>query len=460
MREFLNQRTGAVALSVVTSALLISLKVAVGLYSGSVSIISEAIQSGADLLAALIAFFAVRGAARPPDESHPYGLGKLENLAATVEAMMIFAASGLIIYEASRRLYFGAVIVNVDWGIGVMVFSSVADFLVSRHLFGVARRTESPAIAAEAWNLATDIYAAAAVVIGLVIVRVTGIKAFDPLVGIGVALIILKTAWNLARGGIADLLDESLPAGDLSKIRGVLDGHRRMFSTVRTMRTRRAGGRRLVYIALQFPPTVSMADAHAVTEHLEQEIRAVYPGSTVTVEAEAPPTIDSPENVIESVERVARLLGLPVHHLNAYASDRRFNISLHLEVDPALSLAEAHALATRLEDELRREIPQLGRVDSHIEPASRQIQPDQEVARAREQIEVALRDVTTQMALVHGVHDIQVHLHGGNLVISLHCTIDGQVPIGAAHHVGEEIDQGLRSRVPNVESVLVHTEPE
>jgi cation diffusion facilitator family transporter len=460
MLAYLNQRTGAVALAVVSNALLISLKIAVGLYTGSVSIISEAIQSGTDLLAALIAFVAIRGAAKPPDESHPYGLGKLESLAATIEALMIFTAAGLIIYEASRRLYYGAVIGNVDWGIGVMAFSSVADFFVSRHLFRVARRTESPAIAAEAWNLATDIYAAIAVIIGLVLVRVTGLKAFDPLVGIGVALFILKTAWNVARGGIADLLDESLPSGDQNKIRAVLAGHRQMYSTVRTMRTRRAGGRRLVYIALQFPPTVSMADAHAVTEHLEEEIRTLYPGSSVTVEAEAPPSFDSTENVIESVERVARRLGLPVHQISAYASDRRFHVSLHLEVDSALSLVQAHSLATRLEDELRREIPLLARVDSLIEPASRQVQPDQEQARARAQVEAALQDLTGQIPHVRGVHDIQVRLNGGNLVISLHCTLDGRVPIGEAHRVGDEIAQAVKSKLPNVESVLVHTEPQ
>lgn len=460
MIEYLNQRTGAVALSIVLSALLISFKVAVGLYTGSVAIISEAIQSGTDLIAAVIAFVAIRGAAKPPDATHPYGHGKFESLAATIEALLIFGAAALIIYESARRLYYGAVIENVDWGIGIMLFSAGSDFIVSRHLFRVARRTESPAIEAEAWNLATDLYAAFAVVIGLFIVRVTGIQAFDPIVGIGVALLILRTAWNVARGGIGDLVDESIPEMDQSKIREILDGHSRMFSAVRTMRTRRAGGRRLVYIALEFPPTVSMADAHAVTEHLERDIRMVYPGSTVTVEAEAPPIMDSSESVIETAERVARRLGLPVHHLNAYTSDRRYHVSLHLEVDPTLSLAQAHALATSLEDELRREIPLLARVDSHIEPSAPRVQTDREHTLARAEVEAALSDLTGMTPAIRGVHDLQVRSNGGKLIISLHCALDGGVPIEEAHHVGDEIAEGLKSRLPNVESVLVHTEPQ
>jgi cation diffusion facilitator family transporter len=460
MLEYLNQRTGAVTLSVVSNTTLIVLKIVIGVYTGSVSIISEAIHSSTDLLAAIIAFFAIRSAVRPPDEQHPYGHGKLESLAATVEALLIVAAAGLITFEAARRLYYGAVIENVEWGIGVMAFSSAVNFAVSRHLFRVAQRTESPALSADAWHLATDLYTALGVGIGLVIVRLTGIKAFDPLVAIGVALFILKAAWDIARGALADLLDESLPESNQARIRAVLDAHRQLYSNVRVMRTRRAGGGRRVYVALEFPPTVSMADAHAVTEHLEQEIRVIYPGSSVTVEAEAPSSAETPGNAIETVERVARRLGVPVHHVSAYASDGRFNLSLHLEVDPALSLADAHSLATRLEDELRREIPRLARVDTHIEPSSRQVQPDQEQVRARAQVQAALQEMAEHIPQVRGVHDIQVRTSEGNLTVSLHCALDGSVSIGEAHRISDEIVEGLKHRLPQVQSVLVHTEPQ
>lgn len=459
MINYLNHRTGAVALSVASNSVLIVAKIAVGLVTGSVSIISEAIHSSTDLLAALIAFFAIRSAAKPPDETHPYGHGKLESLAATIEALMIVSAAGLIVFEAARRLYYGTVIENVDWGIAVMALSSAADFAVSRHLFRVARRTESPAIAAEAWNLSTDIYSAIAVCLGLIAVRVTGVKAFDPLVAIGVALFIFKAALDIGRGGIADLMDESLPTGDQNKIVAVLEAHRPLYSSIRTMRTRRAGGRRLVYVALQFPPTISMSDAHTVTEHLEHEIRKLYPTSTVTVEAEAPTQDASRENVVEAVERVARRLGLPIHHIGAYSTNRRFNVSLHLEVDPSLSLEEAHTLATRLENELRREIPNLARVDTHIEPALREVQPSREETLALAQVQAALLELSKQIPHVKEVHDIQVRQDGGKLVVSLHCALDGAIPIAEAHRVGDEIAEGLKGKLPIVQSVLVHTEP-
>ncbi len=460
MLRFLNERTGAVTLSIVSNTTLIALKIAIGVYTGSVSILSEAIHSSTDLIAALIAFFAIRSAVRPPDEGHPYGHGKLESLAATIESLLIVAAAGLIIYEAARRLYYGAVIENVEWGIAVMAFSSAANFAVSRHLFRVAQRTESPALAADAWHLATDLYTAMGVGLGLVVVRITGIKAFDPLVAIGVALFILRAAWNIARGAMADLLDESLPASEQARIRAVLDAHRQLYSGVRVMRTRRAGGVRRIYVALEFPPTVSMADAHAVTEHLEDEIRRVYPSSSVTVEPEAPTQAETRETAIEAVERVARRLGAPVHHVGAYASNGRFNVSLHLEVEPSLSLAEAHTLATRLEEELRREIPRLARVDTHIEPVSRQVQPDLEQARARAQVEAALKEMAEHIPQVRGVHDIQVRWNEGNMTVSLHCALDGSVPIGEAHRISDEIVKELKRRLPQVKSVLVHTEPQ
>ncbi len=460
IRNYLNQRTGAVTLSILSNTTLILLKIIIGVYTGSVSIISEAIHSSTDLIAAIIAFFAIRTAARPADANHPYGHGKAESLAAAVEALLIFLAAGLIIYEAARRLYYGEwAIENLDWGIGVMVFSSAANFIVSRHLFNVARRTESPALAADAWHLATDLYTALGVSLGLVVVRLTGIHAFDPLVAIGVALFIVKAAWDITRGAIADLLDESLPAGDMAKIRAVLDAHRPEYANVRVLRARRAGGGRRIYIALEFPPTVSMLDAHAVTEQLEREIQKVFRDSSVIVEAEAPPKQPASETVTEAVERIARRLNLPVHHITVYTAPNHFDVSLHVEVDESLSLDQAHELATRLEEELHRELPGLERVDTHIEPATRGTLPDEDPTRARARVEALLHEMEEELPPVRGAHDIEVRRNEGKLNVSLHLTLKGDVPIAEAHHLSGEIEARLKRQVPNIQSVLVHTEP-
>ncbi len=461
MLSYLNQRNGAVVLSILSNTTLILLKIAIGLYTGSVSIISEAIHSSTDLLAAIIAFFAIRTAARPADENHPYGHGKAESLAAGVEALLIFLAAGLIVYEAARRLYLGSwEVENLDWGIAVMAFSSAANFVVSRHLFRVAKRTGSPALAADAWHLATDLYTALGVGLGLVIVRLTGIEAFDPLIAIGVAFFIVKAAWDITRGAMADLLDERLPASDESKIQAVLDANRSLFSRIRVLRSRRAGSERRIYIALEFPPSVSMSDAHTITERLEHEISQVLPGSSVIVEAEAPPKEQTPETVLETVERVARRLDIPVHHIRVSSANGQFMVSLHLEVDETLSLEAAHLEATRLEEELRRELPDLARVDTHIEPTPRQALPEQDYGRTRERIAAVIQEMEEELPAVRGVHDIQVRRNDGKLNISLHCALAGEVPITQAHHISSEIEARLRQEFPNIQNVLVHTEPQ
>ncbi len=458
IREFLSRRNGAVGLSIFSNTVLILFKIVIGLYTGSVSIISEAIHSSTDLLAAVIAFVAIRTAARPADANHPYGHGKAESVAAAVEALLIFVAAGLIIYEAVGRLLRGAAVENLGWGIAVMFLSSAVNWAVSEHLFRVARRTESPAIAADAWHLRTDLYTAFGVGVGLLVVRLTGIMAFDPLIAIAVAFFILKAAWDIVRGAMADLLDESLPESEEAKIRQVLEANQGSYSRVRVMRTRRGGGSRRIYIALEFPPSVSMADAHTITENLEGQIRQLFPAANVIVEAEAPPA-ETPETVIQTIERVARRLAIPIHHIRAYKSDNHFYASLHLEVDKSLSLDAAHERASLLEEELRREIPLLARIDTQIEPGGQEAAADQDQAYAATQVASSLRELARQEPAVEGVHDIQVRRDDGKLSVSLHCALSGQVPIGEAHRISSEIEARVRQELPDVQSVVVHTEP-
>ncbi len=459
--QYFNTRSGAATLSLASNSILIVMKIAVGLFTGSVSVISEAIHSSTDLLAAIIAFFAIRSAAKPADANHQYGHAKAESLAAGIEAVLIFLAALFIIYEAARRLYFGAVVINLDWAIAVMAISSGINFVVSRHLYRVAQKTGSPALAADAYHLSTDLYTALGVGVGLLIVRVTGLPAFDPLIAIGVSLFIVKGAWEITRGSMADLLDESLPEVDEGRIRAILNAHRGLYSNLRVMRTRRAGGGRHAYVALEFPPSVSLSDAHAVTEHLESEIQQVFPGASVVVEPESPSSpAPTTETIVEMVYRIARQLPVPIHHVGAYASNDRFNVKLHLEVDDSLSLAQAHALATRLEDELRREIPSLARVDTHIEPTRREALPDEEQMRAHAQIQHSLDQVIARLPQVRGVHDIEVRRNNGNLNVSLHAALDGSIPIGEAHRLCDELEAQLKRELPQVQTVLVHTEPQ
>jgi divalent metal cation (Fe/Co/Zn/Cd) transporter len=279
-------------------------------------------------------------------------------------------------------------------------------------------------------------------------------------VAIGVAVFIVKAAWNITRGALSDLLDESLPAADEARIRSVLEAHRDLYSSVRVMRTRREGGRRHVYVALEFPPSVSMSDAHTIAEDLEHQIHKLYPAATVIVEAEAPSrAADSPESIAEQIQRIARRLDMPVHHVVVYQESAGYEASLHLEVDARLSLTEAHRLATELEEELHREIPALARVDTHIEPARTQALPQQPPANDRTRIQAALDTMQEQLPQVRGIHDIDVQRNDSILTVSMHLPLAGSVPIAEAHRICGEIEAELRRELPDVQSVIIHTEP-
>ena len=221
--DFIDKRKSSVALlSVTSNTALVLLKLTVGIVIGSVSVISEAIHSGVDLLAAVIALFAVRTSGKPADTEHPFGHGKVENISGTVEALLIFLAAGWIIFEAVKKLRNPEPLEDVSWGVAVMTVSSAANILVSRSLFKVGKETDSVALQADAWHLRTDVYTSAGVMAGLAIIWIgklvlpgTDLDWVDPVAAIGVALLIIKAAYKLTVESSRDLLDVSLPKDEV-----------------------------------------------------------------------------------------------------------------------------------------------------------------------------------------------------------------------------------------------------
>ena len=212
--DSIDKRKSSVALlSVASNTILVLLKLTVGIIIGSVSVISEAIHSSVDLLAALIALFAVRTSGKPADAEHPFGHGKVENISGTVEALLIFLAAGWIIFEAVKKLKDPEPLEEVGWGVAVMMVSSAANILVSKALFKVGKETDSVALQADAWHLRTDVYTSAGVMAGLAIIWIgrivlpgTDLNWVDPVAAIGVALLIIKAAYQLTVESARDLL--------------------------------------------------------------------------------------------------------------------------------------------------------------------------------------------------------------------------------------------------------------
>ncbi|HEY3283124.1 MAG TPA: cation diffusion facilitator family transporter, partial [Armatimonadota bacterium] len=271
--------------SILSNSFLILLKVVVGSLSGSVSIVADALHSGADLLAALVAFFTVRQSHKPPDQDHPYGHGKFENVSGVVEALLILPASGWIAVEAIQKLRHGGELSHVYLGIGLMAFSAVLNWGVSSKLHRVARETESPALEADAVHLQTDIYSSLAVVFGLGLVRLTGVQAMDPLLALVVATMMVKMAWDLMKPSVEVLVDRGLPEEEVRRVEEVLRRDERILG-FHQLRTRRSGGTRLVDVHVQLDDDLSLRAAHRVTEEVEDEIRRELPNTQVMVHTE------------------------------------------------------------------------------------------------------------------------------------------------------------------------------
>jgi len=279
-------KTSAAGLSVISNTLLILLKVVAGILSGSVSIIAEAIHSGFDLMAAGIAFFSLRIASRPADREHPFGHGKVENVSGTIEAGLIFVAAAFIIYEAIKRIIAGAVIEYLGIAIAVMAVSVVVNILVSRRLLRIARETDSIALEADGRHLSTDVYTSLGVLAGLIVVRFTGLNILDPIIALGVALYILKMAYDLIRRAFPPLIDVRLPEEEEALIASCISEHFGMLVGFHELRTRKAGSERYIELHMVVARDASIEKAHKLCDHLEEDIKSKLANAHVTIHVE------------------------------------------------------------------------------------------------------------------------------------------------------------------------------
>lgn len=280
-------------ISVLSNAILVAGKLAVGLIIGSVSIMSEAIHSGVDLLAAVIALFSVSTSSLPPDRNHPFGHGKVENISGTIEAVLIFAAAGWIIFEAVKKISNPQPIDTISWGVLIMLISSVVNALVSEMLFKVGRETDSVALQADAWHLRTDVYTSAGVMLSLLAIWAGGflfpgtdLNWLDPAAAIAVALLIIKAAYRLTVDSARDLMDVQLPDEEESWIGQLIREHSPDVHGYHRLRTRKSGHYRFVEFHLKVDPQMSVEASHLITEDLSRHIEDRFPETSVTIHIE------------------------------------------------------------------------------------------------------------------------------------------------------------------------------
>jgi cation diffusion facilitator family transporter len=279
-------KSGALKLSITTATTLTLIKIVVGLLTGSISILAEALHSLIDLAAAVIAFISVRIADKPADEGHPFGHGKAENISGTIEALLIFSAAILIINEAVRKIITGENLERVEFGIGIMAFASVANFLVSRRMLKVARATDSIAVEADARHLTTDILTSASVMTGLILIKITGFTLLDPIVALGVAVMIIRIAYSVLQRSFSGLIDVRLPKVEEDEIIATIKEHTSQLTGFHEVRTRKSGSQRFIEFHLMLPKNASVEEAHKMCDHLEEDLNNRLPNSNITIHVE------------------------------------------------------------------------------------------------------------------------------------------------------------------------------
>ncbi|KGP76749.1 cation transporter [Desulfosporosinus sp. Tol-M] len=301
----MGEKTQVASLSVASNTLLTLAKVVIGLASGSVSILSEGIHSGIDLLAAFIALFAVRESGKPADSRHAYGHGKIENVSGTIEAALIFVAALLIIVEAIRKVQViiggeGGYVGDLGLGLGLLIMgvSGIMNLIVSTKLMRVAKQTDSVALEADALHLRTDVYTSLGVFLGLFLIKITGWIILDPIIALFVALMIIKASFDLTEKAFSPLVDVSLPDEEKEIIAKVLLLHAEKFVEFHELRTRKAGAERHVDLHLVVAKYTSVVDVHELCDLIEQEINLRLSGTHILIHAEPCST----RNVICPVE--------------------------------------------------------------------------------------------------------------------------------------------------------------
>ncbi len=470
MQAQVREKGFAAATSVFAAILLTSMKIVIGLMTGSLGILAEAAHSGLDLVAALITLFAVRVSDRPADESHPYGHGKVENLSALTETFLLLLTCAWIIYEAIDRLFFAFKPVDPSfWAFFTMGASIVIDFSRSRVLARAAKKYHSQALEADALHFSTDIWSSSVVILGLALVKLgelTGFKEIltraDALAALVVALIVIYVSLQLGRRTIDALLDRA-PLGVADRIAAAtaaVDG----VQDVRQVRVRGVGGRNFVDLKVGVPRHLSFEESHAVTDEVQQAVRSVSPDADVVVHA-VPSAAN--EGVLERIYAIAARGHFMIHNITTHSTARGLWIDLDLEVDPALTLERAHMQATDLESRLRSEFARsdnttspVADINVHIEPRAQELVQGAELpAKLSQKYVQRIEAISGELPHTHSVQDIQVQKLDGEIYASFHLLVDADTPIADVHSLSEEMENRLRREFAELGRVVIHAEP-
>ncbi len=282
----LSTKESVAKLSILAICVLIAMKVVAGIITGSIAIVADAVHSVIDLSGVVIGYIGIKVAGRPADEEHAFGHGKAENIASGIIAGLIFIAAGTIFYQAIRKLITGGTVELVTVGIYVTAAAIVVNTVVSWHALRVSRATDSVALEATARDMSADVFSSVAVLVGLILVRLTGISILDPIVALLVSAIIARTAYLTIRKSFTGLMDTRLPKEEEDEIVAIIREHTAQLAGFHKLRTRKAGSQRFIDLHLTLPRNASLEEAHQICDHLEDDIKSRLANSSVTIHVE------------------------------------------------------------------------------------------------------------------------------------------------------------------------------
>jgi len=459
------EKKRAALLSVGSAVVLLSLKTFLVARTGSLGVLSEALHSGLDFLAAIITYLSVRMSDQPADEGHPYGHGKFENFSAFVETALLLITAVFIIYEGIDRLFFHHVHIQPSViAVLILLVALSIDITRAKALGHVARKYHSEAIEADALHFSTDVWSTIVVIAGIGLVwagetwHVPWLVYADAIAGLAVAGVILWVGSRLGRRTL-DALVDAAPEGlrqeiarAVARMEGVLDVDR--------VRVRRAGNRHFVDATVSVARTTSLEQVHALSDAIEKRIGEIVPAD-VMVHAE--PRAPQGEHLFESIRALAQRLGLAIHDVTALQQSGKLFIELHLEVDENLRLREAHRQATKLEEGIRalRDAPT--EVNIHIEPLGTHIAtPDAglgEMKLLAGAVEEFLNSLPSEYDELVNCHDARVRQVEHRILVSCHCTMRSDLPINNIHDVTAALVDRVKEKFPQIHRVTIHPEP-
>ncbi len=453
----------AVALSsLAAAALLTVLKTVVGVLTGSLGILSEAAHSALDLVAAVVTYVSVRESDKPADLSHPFGHGKFEQLSAFIETGLLLITCAWIVVEALRRIIFERVHVKASVpAFVVMAIAIIVDALRSRSLGRAARKYNSQALEADALHFSTDIYGSVAVIAGLALIaaahrwNIAWLRNADPAAALFVAGITIYISVRLGKRTV-DALVDAAPEGTLARIGSAVSSVPGVLRHDR-IRARQSGNQLFVDLRLLLEGNIPIEHAQAVEDEVESRVRAVFPGADVVVHST--PRAPSASNLVEKIRAVAHRNNFQIHDVTPYAVDGRVSLSLDLELDPNLTLEAAHAQASGLENQIKQEVPEVDEVSVHIEPMLNLVETAREAKWLREGMEKSLMTIARNKPGLLDCHSLVAHQVGENFFVSLHCTLEPDLPLRRVHEITDELELEFRKEYPRIMKVSVHAEP-